>query len=306
MGGVHSHHGHAHQHGADARSLGIAAALTGAFMLAEVAGGLVSGSLALLSDAGHMLTDFGALALAWYGMRLARRPADEARSYGYGRFTVLVAFGNGLALFAIAGWICVEAVFRLLEPAPVLGGLMLVVAVAGLVVNVVAFWVLHRMASGSLNVRAAALHVMGDLLGSVAAIVAAGVIMTTGWYPADPILSVVVALLILRSAWKIVGESAHILLEGTPRGLDPAEVADDLVAQVPGLEGVYHFHAWSISEDRVMATLHARIAAAEDVETVVAAIKRRLSERYDIGHATVEPEQTGIAGPDPQHHAEAS
>lgn len=304
----HGHHGdhasaggkhrHSHVHGADERRLAIAAALTGAFMLAEVAGGVVSGSLALLADAGHMLTDFLSLSLAWYGFRLARRPADWRRTYGFDRFSILVAFANGLALFAIAGWIAVEAWHRLSAPAPVLGGLMLWVAAAGLVVNVLAFWVLHSGGSSNLNVRAAALHVAGDLLGSLAAIAAALVIMSTGWTPIDPILSVLVALIILRSAWSVVRDSAHILLEGAPPHLDGRTIAADLRAAIPSIADVHHVHAWSLTEERAMVTLHARVDEGQAPERAAAAIKERLRQRFGVTHATVEIEHHDCADGD--------
>jgi cobalt-zinc-cadmium efflux system protein len=289
----HSHGGaggHVHAHGANERSLAIAAALTGGFMVAEIAGGVISGSLALLADSAHMLTDFASLTLAWWGFRLARRPADWRRTYGFDRFTVLAAFANGLALFAIAIWIAVEAGRRLLDPLPVLGGLMLWVAVAGLVVNVLAFLALHGGDRGNLNMRAAMLHVMGDLLGSVAAILAAGVIMWTEWTPIDPILSVLVSAIILRSAWSVTAESAHILLEGAPERLDSRAVADDLIAAVPGVAEVHHVHAWSITEERPVVTLHARLDGTHTPEGAAFAIKQRLRERFGVRHATVEIE----------------
>ena len=175
--------GHSHNRVGGAeneKKIAIAVVLTGAFMMAEVVGGVVSGSLALLADAGHMLTDFASLALAWFAMRISRKPATWNRSYGFDRFSVLAAFVNGLALFLIAAWICWEAYHRLRNPGEILGGLMFWVAVAGLVVNIIAFWILSRGEKGNLNVRAAALHVMGDLLGSVGAIAASIIIMTTG------------------------------------------------------------------------------------------------------------------------------
>jgi cation diffusion facilitator family transporter len=212
--------------------------LTGGFMGIEVVGGLVSGSLALLADAGHMLTDFAALGLAWFAFRIARRPPDQRRSYGYHRIQVLAAFVNGIVLVAVVGWILVEAVGRLLAPVEVLGGVMLAVAVGGLLVNIAAFALLHGGDRDNINLRAAAIHVLGDLLGSAAAILAAGVILGTGWMPIDPLLSVLVALLILRSSWLIIKKSAHILLEGTPDWLDVGRLRADLVAQVPGVEDV--------------------------------------------------------------------
>ena len=305
-GHAHSHadhtHGHAgHSHAptiaADAspeerrtkeRAIASAALLTGGFMGAEVVGGLVSGSLALLADAGHMLTDFASLALAWFAFRLARRPADWRRTYGFDRFSVLAAFVNGLSLFAIAVWIGVEAWHRLREPSEVLGGLMLWVAVAGLAVNVLSFWVLSRVEGDNLNVRAAALHVMGDLLGSVAAIAAALVILWIGWTPIDPILSVLVALLILRSAWAVVRESGHILLEGAPAGFDARAVAADLEANVPGVARVHHVHAWSITQERPMATMEVDLAPGADAESVRRAVKQRVGATAGLSHVTVE------------------
>ncbi len=199
MHGSHSHHhGHAgHSHGAahanNERRMGLAAALTGAFMFAEVAGGIAAGSLALIADAGHMLTDFASLSLAWFGFRLSRRPADWRRTYGFDRFQVLVAFANGLALFAIAAWIVYEAIERLMTTPQVSGGIMVVVATLGLFVNIAAFLLLQGADRDNLNIRGAAIHVLGDLLGSVAALIAGAVILLTGWTPIDPLLSIVVA-----------------------------------------------------------------------------------------------------------------
>lgn len=284
---AHDHAGHSHG-GGNERAVGIAALLTGSFMLVEVAGGLLSGSLALLADAGHMLTDFASLVLAWLAFRLARRPADWKRTYGFDRFSVLAAFVNGLSLFVIAGWICIEAYQRLRQPVEVLGGIMLAVAVAGLLVNIAAFLVLSRAEGENLNVRAATLHVAGDLLGSVAALAASLVIIWTGWTPIDPILSVLVALIILRSAWVIVRESGHILLEGAPRGFDRRKVANAVETRVPGVNRVHHIHAWSITQERPMATLEIEISEDADPRTVKAATKSILQEKFGIEHATVE------------------
>lgn len=295
----HDHHhgpgGHDHHHhhtAASARAIGIAAILTGGFMLVEVVGGLVSGSLALLADAGHMLTDFAALCMAWLAFRVARRPADERRTYGFDRVSVLAAFVNGLALVAITVWIVVEAIRRLGDPHPIEGGLMLAVAVAGLLVNIASFWVLSRGDRGNLNLRAALLHVLGDLLGSAGAIVAALVILATGWTPVDPILSVVVAVLILRSAWRVIRESAHILLEGTPANFDGVALSSDLRTAVPDVVAVRHLHAWSITESRPMVTLEAEVAPEADPEAVRRALKQRLAE-LGFDHATVETRPVG-------------
>lgn len=285
----HEHHDHDHgTHAGNERAVGFAALLTGIFMLTEVAGGLISGSLALLADAGHMLTDFAALGLSWFAFRLARRPADWKRTYGFDRFSVLAAFLNGIALFVIAVWIAVEAVARLFDPHQVLGGLMLAVAVVGLAVNLIALRILHGGDKDNLNLRAAALHVMGDLLGSVGAILASLVILWTGWTTVDPLLSVLVSALILRSAWFVVRDSGRVLLEAAPRGFDTRAAAEAIRAAVPGVERVHHLHAWSITEERLMATLEADIAAETEFETARTAIKNILAREFGIGHATVE------------------
>jgi cobalt-zinc-cadmium efflux system protein len=300
-GHTHDHgHGHGHAHAANERSVGIAALLTGGFMVAEVVGGLMAGSLALLADAGHMLTDFASLALAWLGFRLIRQPADWRRTYGFDRFAVLVAFVNGLALFAIAVWIVIEAAQRLYAPVEVLGYPMLGIAAAGLVVNVVAFFVLRGGDKDNLNIRAAALHVIGDLLGSVAAVIAALVILGTGWMPIDPLLSIVVALIILRSAWRVVADSGHILLEASPPDVDTRALRDQLRAALPFVLDVHHVHAWSISQERPMVTLHASIAVGTDSAAAVREIKRTLADRFEITHATIEIE-FDACGDDPGH-----
>ena len=295
----HAHgHSHGHAHVANERSVALAAALTGVFMIAEIVGGLLSGSLALLADAGHMLTDFAALSLAWLGFRLARQPADWRRTYGFVRFSVLVAFVNGIALFGIAAWIVLEAVRRLHATVHVTGGLMLSVAAAGLVVNIVSFLILRTGDAHNLNIRAAVLHVIGDLLGSVAAVIAAIVILATRWMPIDPLLSILVALILLRSAWRVVADSGHILLEGSPPGFDARAVKDDIRAALPYVLDVHHVHAWSISEERPMVTLHANVSDDTKSSDAVRDIKRMLAEHFRITHATVEIEY-GACGDDP-------
>ncbi len=289
-------HNHHHQHYArNERRLFWTALLTGTFMVVEAVGGYYANSLALLADAGHMLADFASLALAWFAFRLSRRPADRQRTYGFDRMQVLVAFGNGLALFAIAASIVVEAAHRLFEPVQVLGGVMLVIAGAGLLLNAGIFAVLHGADRENLNVRGAMVHVLGDLLGSVGAIVAAIVIMLTGWMPADAIISVIVALLILRSAWFVVRDSAHVLLEGTPAGMSIHDIEADLEQHVPSVEAIHHVHAWSITEERPLVTLHAVICEGGDAEAAVLAIKARLAEHFGVRHATVEAERAECA-----------
>lgn len=293
MHGSHSHatgQAHSHRHDTNERRMGIAALITGLFMGAEIVGGVISGSLALLADAGHMLTDFASLSLAWFGFRLARRPADWMRTYGFDRFQVLIAFTNGVALFAIAAWIVYEAVERLSTPRPVEGGIMVVVALLGLLVNVAAFMLLHGADRENLNVKGAAVHVLGDLLGSVAALVAGAVILFTGWTPIDPLLSILVAAIILRSGWTVVMDSGHILLEGAPPELDTRDIGPDLAANVPGVIAVHHVHVWSITQERQMVTLHACVEDDREGDQMVKAIKQRLHARFGLDHATIEIE----------------
>ena len=249
--------------------MGLAAALTGAFMFAEVAGGIAAGSLALIADAGHMLTDFASLALAWFGFRLSRRPADWRRTYGFDRFQVLVAFTNGLALFAIAAWIVYEAIERLMTTPQVSGGIMVVVAALGLLVNIAAFWLLQGADRDNLNIRGAAIHVLGDLLGSVAALAAGAVILLTGWTPIDPLLSIVVALIIVRSGWQVTADAGHILLEGAPGELDTRAIGPDLVANVDGRHGSAPRACLVDHAGRRMVTLHACIGETDDSDAIV-------------------------------------
>ncbi|MFO1184018.1 MAG: cation diffusion facilitator family transporter [Bauldia sp.] len=309
MSGRHDHaHEHGHEHGGHEHSHGNGhgvhahggagnevrlrwmALLTGAFMVAEIVGGLLSGSLALLADAGHMFADFAGLVLAWLAILMARWPADSRRTFGFERVEILVAFANGVLLLAMAAMILLEAGRRAFAPIEVEGVPMLAVASAGLVVNLVVFAVLHGAEERSLNMRGAMLHVLGDLLGSVGAIVAALLILAFDWTLADPIVSALVAGLIVRSAVQLVRESAHILLEGTPPGLAIGDIAPDLAANIPHVREVHHVHAWSLTEDQPMVTLHAAVSPEANADATVRAIKTRLKSRFGIDHATVEIE----------------
>ncbi len=289
---AHGHgHNHFHSQGVNAkneRRMAFAAVLIGSFMVVEFIGGILSGSLALLADAGHMLTDFAALSLAWTAFRMARRPADWKHTFGFDRFSVVVAFVNGLSLFAIAALIVWEAIKRAGQPVEVMGAPMLVVATLGLIVNIIVFFIIISGDKENLNIRAAALHVMGDLLGSVAAIGAAIVILLTGWMPADLIMSVLVAVIILRSAWYVVREAGHILMEGAPKGLDRRTISADMHEQFSQIVHVDHIHAWSISQERPMVTLEAIISGEANIEDTARAIKTRLHDRFGVEHATVE------------------
>lgn len=274
----------------DARRIFWAFLLIGGFMIVEVVGGVISGSLALLADAAHMLVDTVSLLFAWIAFRLSRRPEDKMRTYGYHRFPVLAAFTNGVSLVFIVGWIFSEAVGRFINPTEVLAGPMLVVAVLGLVVNIGAFTLFLGANRDNLNVRGALLHVVSDMLGSIAAVSAALIIMTTGWMLADPILSVLVCLLVLRSAWFLLRESAHVLLEGVPKQLNVKEIGPDLIENIQTIEDVHHVHAWSLSQEHSLLTLHARVAEDANPDSTIAAIRARIDERFNIDHVTVQIE----------------
>lgn len=298
----HAHHGHSHDHGSGSEGrLRLALILTAGFMLAEVIGGLVSGSLALIADAGHMLTDAASLALALLALRISRRPVDDQRSYGYGRMQVLAAFVNGLSLLAITAWIAVEAVIRLFEPVEVMAKPMLVIAALGLLVNIAAFLILHRGGDENLNVQGALAHVLGDLLGSVAAIAAALIIMGTGWMPADPLLSLAVAALILRTGLRITREAGHILLQGAPEPMDLPQLEQGLLAAVPGLEGIHHVHLWSLTPQERIMTLHAVLRSGADSDSVTAGVTAFLRQTKGIGHVTVQVEHQPCAEREHRH-----
>ncbi len=301
MGSGHQHgRGKVHAHGpasdaantqANERAVLWAFVLTAGFMAAELAGGLIANSLTLIADAMHMATDAVALALSWWAFRQARRPATPELSYGRDRMPVLVAFANALVLLLLTAWIVWEAIDRMIEPQPVLAGPMLVVAFLGLLVNVAAFLILSGGNRENLNVRSALLHVLSDLLGSAAAVIAGAVILFTGWTPADPLLSLVVSVLILRTTVRLMRDSAHVLLEGAPRGVTGREVAADLPAAIPEIVRVHHVHVWSISEERVMATLEAEVAAGTSPRAIREAIRQRLADRFGIAHATIEVDE---------------
>ena len=291
-------HSHAPQDDSNARRLLLAFGVTAGFMVVEAIGGLVSGSLALLADAGHMLTDSAALLFALLAVNFARRPPSTRHTFGWLRLTSLAAFVNAIALLFIIILIVWEAVQRFNHPQPVAGVTMMVIAVAGLLANVLAFWILHRGSEEkNLNVRAAALHVMGDLLGSVGAIIAALVIMTTGWTPIDPILSVLVSCLVLRSAWSLLKESVNELLEGAPQSIDVATLKRNMRRSLPEVRDVHHVHVWLVGEKPLM-TLHVQVVPPHDHDALLDRIHHFLEEHYQIEHATVQMEYQPCSGPE--------
>ncbi|UDF04069.1 cation diffusion facilitator family transporter [Asticcacaulis sp. AND118] len=265
------------------------------FMIVEVIGGYISGSLALLADAGHMMTDALALGLAYLAFRLGRRAADGKRTFGYMRFEVIAGLINALTLFAIVGWIIYEAIERFQSPQPVLAGPMFGVAVVGMLVNVLVLWYLTRGDTDHVNVKGAILHVMGDLLGSIGAIIAAIVIWLTDWTPIDPILSVLVSLLVLRSAWSLLKRTLHILLEGAPKNATAAAVTEHLEKTVPSLQRVSHIHVWQITSARTLATLHVQPKAGADLRALVEQVEHELTSKFSIEHPTVAIDWKGNA-----------
>ena len=287
-GGGHHHHGA----GASARRLGWALAILLVFTVLEAAGGWWANSLALLSDAVHMAADTAALGLAMFAQIIAARPANARLSYGWQRSPALAAFVNGLALLLLTVWVVVEALLRLFRPEDVQAGWMLGIAVAGGLANVWVFMVLSGGAS--LNERGARAHVLGDLLGSAAAVLAAVIILLTGWTVADPLLSLLISAMILRTGWHITRDSAHVLLEGAPPGFDEARVHREL-AGLPGLAGVHHVHAWSLSGEQTLVTLHAALHTGADADNTLHSIHHRLREHLGIAHATVQIETGACA-----------
>jgi cobalt-zinc-cadmium efflux system protein len=281
-------------------------ALTGLFMVVEAVGGWIAGSLALLADAGHMLTDVGALGLSLLTAWVAQRPPDHSKTYGYLRWEILAALVNGAALFGIAGWIVVEAVQRIQHPEPVRTGLFLAIAAAGLVVNLVSLAMLHDAREGSLNTRGAYLHVLGDALGSVGALTAAGIIALTGWTVADPAVSILLSLLILIGAWRLIRESTDILLESVPRHVSLAEVQARLLA-VPGVSAVHDLHVWTVTSGMVAMSGHAVVPSLDAHPGVLEGIRAEMAT-MGISHVTVQLEvaQDGCEGCDDARTAAAA
>ena len=284
---------HLSQTGARLR-LGLA--LTLAVLLIEFAGGLFSHSLALLSDAGHVLTDVFALGLAWFAVEQSKRPADQRRTYGYQRVSILAALLNAITLIVIVLAIAIEAVRRLMDPAPVQGGLVIATALVAIAIN--AFVILTlRGDRDNLNLRAAMLHVTGDVAASVGVVIAGAVILLTGWLPIDPLLSLAIAALIAYSAWGIVRETVNLLLEGTPREVDLAAVRTEITG-TKLVTGVHDLHVWALSSDELALSCHIVIddTSLGDAEHVVRDLESKLCDRFAIGHTTIQVESCHPCG----------
>ena len=277
-----------HAHVASARRLILTLCILFTFTVVEAIGGWFANSIALLAEAGHMLADCGSLLLAVLAVRASLRPADAQRTYGSSRYQTLAAYTNGLILIALTAVVMAEAIRRLIAPPAVDGKLMLLIAVLGGVANFAAFLTLSG--ARSLNERGARAHVVSDLLGSAAAAGAAILILELGWSIADPVFSLFVSLLILRSGWHLAHEAGHVLLQGAPHALDPEDIARDL-EQIRGVRDVHHLHAWSMTGDNPVVTLHATLEAGGDAQSVLQRILERLRERHAITHATVQLEE---------------
>ena len=292
---VHDHslpHLHDHAHHSHQGRLRWALVLTAVFFVAEVVGGVISNSLALLADAGHMFTDVGALALSLFVAWFSRQPSAPEKTYGYLRLEILAALLNGAVLLLVSGLIVWEAIKRLQAPEPLQGGLMLGIAVGGLLINATSAAILHPVHGHSLNARGAYLHVMGDLLGSVGTVIAAIVVRTTGWLTADPIASMVVTLLVVRSAWRLVRESVDVLLEATPAHISLGRVREGLQS-ITGIESVHDLHVWTVTSGMVAMSAHAVVKEPGENQKVLEAAVAAM-QRLGISHVTLQVERDRI------------
>jgi cobalt-zinc-cadmium efflux system protein len=298
MAHSHSHEGHSHgagghsHGGSNRRALSIALAITATYTVAEVIGGLITGSLALLADAGHMLSDNFSLGLALFAFWLSAKSPTPERSFGYKRAEILAALFNGVTLVAISIWIFYEAYHRFQDPPEILGGWMMAVAVMGLFVNVAAALVLSRSGGESLNLQGALRHIIADLLGSVGVITAALIILLTGWLYADPIISVLIGLLVLGSSWKLLKESTNILLEQSPRGIDPSEVGTKMVG-VEGVEEVHDLHVWEITSGFPALAAHVLVGQDKDCHERRRELEKVLYREFGIEHTTLQVDHVG-------------
>jgi cobalt-zinc-cadmium efflux system protein len=289
MSGEHNHDHHQITN-QNERTLYIATCITIFFMVIELIGGIFSKSLILIADAGHMLIDASALILALFAMRIAKKSADAKRSYGYKRGQVIAAFINSITLLATTIWIVIESVKRLMHPEPVLGKIVVILAIVGVLINGFTAYLLNKSSKNDINIKSALIHVVGDLLGYVAAIVTGIVVLYTGWMQIDPILSLIFALLMIRSAWAIAKDSIHILMEGTPKEVDKDKIVELLKGNIPAIIDVHHVHIWSLTTDSLILTAHIRIGNLNNSNEVLKATKKLLKEQFNIAHVTIELE----------------
>lgn len=287
----HAHgHNHNHTHNANKKSLFISFILIATFMVVEVIGGIMTNSLALLSDAGHMLSDAVALGLSLAAFKFGEKAASSDKTYGYKRFEILAAFLNGLTLVGISVFIFYEAICRFFDPPQVIGAGMMTISVIGLIINILVAWILMKGdTSENLNMRSAFLHVLGDLLGSVGAIIAALLIIFLGWNIADPIASVIVAALILVSGWRVLKDAIHILMEGKPANVDTEEIKK-FFQQQEGVKEVHDLHVWAITSDFNALTAHLTVSEEADRDKILADIEHYLQENFLLEHSTIQLE----------------
>ena len=297
----HSHnhsYSHAQGHGSgNQRRLALVLALVLLYMVAEVVGGLLTNSLALLADAGHMLSDAGALALSLFALWMARRPAAPGRTYGNYRTEILAALANGATLVAVAVYIFIEAFHRFGAPPEVQGAAMMGVAVGGLIVNLAGLWILNAGKSESLNVRGAWLHVLTDALGSVGAILAGALVWGFGWNWADPLASVIIGVLVIYSSWALLKETVNVLMEGAPGHLDVDEVRDAMRG-VAGVRAVHDLHVWTITSGLVALSAHVVVEDESFNQRTLSAVRERLHERFGIEHSTIQLERESFEEPE--------
>ncbi|HUD95601.1 cation diffusion facilitator family transporter [Sphingobium sp.] len=290
----HSQAGHAHDHtaGANAKMLGWALALTSIYLIAEVIGGIVFNSLALLSDAAHMMTDVAALAIALMAIKLGRKAPDEKRTFGYRRFEILAAAFNAVLLFAVAIYVFVEAIKRFSEPQEIQSWGMLIVATVGLGVNLVSMRLLTAGKDASFNVKGAYLEVWADMIGSVGVILGALAIRFTGWTWVDPVVAVAIGLWVLPRTWILLRDTTNVLLEGVPAGLSLKEVWA-AIGDVAGVQSLHDLHIWSVSNDEVSCTVHVVLEKDATAEPVRQTVLEVIKNHFDISHATIQTEETG-------------
>lgn len=285
------HHHHDHTAGANARMLGWALVLTSAYLIAEIAGAFWFNSLALLSDAGHMLTDVAALAIALLAIEVGQRPADDKRTFGYRRMEVLAAAFNALMLFAVAIYVLIEAVQRIREPQHVATTGMLAIASIGLVVNLIAMRLLSAGKDASVNVKGAYLEVWADMLGSLGVIAGAVAINLTGWLWIDIVVAVGIGLWVLPRTWSLLRDTTQLLMEGVPAGIDLAQVRV-VIGATPGVADAHDLHVWATASDEITLTVHLVLAETADAEQVRIAVSERVAHDFRIGHVTIQTERT--------------
>lgn len=290
----HNHSPHDQARGTSQRTLLVVLILTFVYMLAEAVGGYLANSLALLSDAGHMFTDVAALALSLLAVRFASRPATPRKTYGFYRLEILAALANGVTLIVLSGLICFEAYERLRQPEEVQGRMLIAISVGGLAVNLISAWMLSHSHQDNLNMRGAFLHVLGDMLGSVAAIIAGVLVIWRGWRWADPVFSVFISLLIIYSSWRLVADAVNVLLEGTPSHINPATV-EQAMRKISGVREVHDLHIWTITSGRHALTAHVVVSNASESYRVLREVRALLAEKFALTHSTIQIEDPTFA-----------